>query len=67
MKIRERVESALRSRTRELFLRTLGHRLGISAREIFVSDDPNSLSQARACNEMMVAIWAQLAVANSQA
>ncbi|MGP3964951.1 hypothetical protein ACTWPT_54265 [Nonomuraea sp. 3N208] len=65
MKIRDRVRSALESEARELFLRTLGHRLGISAREIFASDTPDSLSQARACNEMMIAIWSQLDVAKS--
>ena len=65
MRIREQVETTLKSGARELFLRTLGHRLGISAREVFVSDNPNSLSQARACNEMMIAIWSQLAVAKT--
>lgn len=65
MNIRDRVQSALESDARELFLRTLGHLLGISAREIFASDTPGSLSQARACNEMMIAIWSQFNVAKS--
>ncbi|MDJ0386177.1 hypothetical protein [Streptomyces sp. G-G2] len=65
MKIRNQVQSALESEARDLFLRTLGHRLGISAREIFASGNPDGLSQARACNEMMIAIWSQLDVAKS--
>ncbi|GAB2793565.1 hypothetical protein [Streptomyces daliensis] len=65
MNIRQQVEAVLTSEKREVFLRTLGHRLGISAREIFARDEDErgGLLQARACNEMMIAIWSQLAVA----
>lgn len=59
MKIQERFLLALRSSSREVFLRTLGHRLGVSAREIFANKEPNSLGQAQACNEMMIALWSQ--------
>jgi hypothetical protein len=65
MNIRDRFQSALDSERREFFLRTLGHRIGISAREIFAGDTPDSLAKARACNEMMIAIWSQLDAARS--
>ncbi|MCX4760844.1 hypothetical protein OG562_07660 [Streptomyces sp. NBC_01275] len=59
MGVHERFLTVLDSDSRETFLLTLGHRLGVSARGIFVSDAPDGLRQAQACNEMMIALWAQ--------
>ncbi|MFD8914739.1 hypothetical protein [Streptomyces sp. NPDC059575] len=60
MKIHEQFLTALKSESRETFLLAMGHRLGVSAREIFAEDGPDSLRCARACNEVMIAIWSQL-------
>ncbi|MEU8828050.1 hypothetical protein [Streptomyces sp. NPDC048636] len=50
----------LDSASRETFLVAMGHRLGISARDVFTGEGPQQLAQARACNEMMISIWSQL-------
>lgn len=51
--------AVLESDSKGVFLLALGHRLGISARIIFSEGSPDALQQARACNEMMIAIWLQ--------
>ncbi|MBA2806745.1 hypothetical protein E0500_004570 [Streptomyces sp. KM273126] len=60
MNIRDRVLAVLESESKEVFLLALGHRLGISARFIFSERSSDALQQARACNEMMIAIWLQV-------
>ncbi|MYU52844.1 MULTISPECIES: hypothetical protein [Streptomyces] len=60
MNIREQVLAILESESKEAFLLLLGHRLGISARFIFSEESSDGLRQARACNEMMIAIWSQV-------
>ncbi|MEV5571282.1 hypothetical protein AB0L06_14625 [Spirillospora sp. NPDC052269] len=60
MNIRERFLAVLESDSKETFLLALGHRLGISAREIFAEKSPGGLQQAQACNEMTIAIWSQV-------
>lgn len=60
MNIRDRVLAVLESESKEVFLLALGHRLGISARFIFSEASSDALQQARACNEMMIAIWLQV-------
>lgn len=60
MNIRDRVLAVLESESKEVFLLALGHRLGTSARFIFSEGSPVALQQARACNEMMIAIWLQV-------
>lgn len=60
MNIRDRVLVILESESKEAFLLALGHRLGISARFIFSEESSDGLRQARACNEMMIAIWSQV-------
>ncbi|MCA6096144.1 hypothetical protein LE181_28775 [Streptomyces sp. SCA3-4] len=59
MSVQDEVRSALESPLRETFLQALGSRLGFSARLIFTEGSPEGLEQARACNEMMIVIWAQ--------
>ncbi|MGW3212842.1 hypothetical protein ACWDBC_11365 [Streptomyces parvus] len=59
MNIRDRVFAVLESDSKEEFLLALGHRLGISARFIFSEESSDASQQARACNEMMIAIWLQ--------
>ncbi|PSK88041.1 hypothetical protein CLV63_1303 [Murinocardiopsis flavida] len=59
MTVQQEFRAVLESGSRDALLRALGHRLGISAREIFAEQAPDALSQARACNEMMIALWAQ--------
>jgi hypothetical protein len=60
MNIRDQVLAILKSESKEAFLLALGHRLGISARGIFSEEGSEALQQARACNEMMIAIWSQV-------
>ncbi|MEU5641755.1 hypothetical protein [Streptomyces milbemycinicus] len=60
MNVRDQVLAVLNSESRETFLVAMGHRLGISARDIFTEDRPGALSQAQACNEMMICIWSQV-------
>lgn len=60
MNIREQVLAILESESKEAFLLLLGHRLGISARFTFSEECSDGLRQARACNEMMIAIWSQV-------
>lgn len=52
--------AVLESESKEVFLLALGHRLVISARFIFSEGSSDALQQARASNEMMIAIWLQL-------
>ncbi|MCY0931002.1 hypothetical protein OTB20_33390 [Streptomyces sp. H27-H1] len=66
MSIRDRVLAVLESDSKERFLLTLGHRLGISARGIFAEELPGGLQQAQACNEMMIAIWSQIWAMNDE-
>ncbi len=61
MSARDRVLAILASESRETFLVAVGHRLGISTRDVFTGEGgPHQLAQARACNEMMISIWSQL-------
>ncbi|MFD3538994.1 hypothetical protein ACFWUQ_05780 [Streptomyces sp. NPDC058662] len=60
MNIRDRVLAVLESESKEAFLLALGHRLGTSARFIFSEESSDALQRARACNEMMIAIWLQV-------
>ncbi|MFJ9079449.1 hypothetical protein ACIRO3_30050 [Streptomyces sp. NPDC102278] len=60
MNIRDQVLAILSSESKEAFLLAMGHRLGISAREIFTEDGLDGLQRAQACNEMMISIWAQV-------
>jgi len=60
MNARDQVLAILNSESRERFLVALGHRLGISARDVFTRDDQYGVQQAQACNEMMISIWSQL-------
>ncbi|QKV96196.1 hypothetical protein HUT19_34465 [Streptomyces sp. NA02950] len=60
MSARDRVLAILDSPSRETFLIAVGHRLGISARDIFTDADPRRFAQAQACNEIMISIWSQL-------
>ncbi|MFH8389225.1 hypothetical protein [Streptomyces sp. NPDC018036] len=66
MTIHDQFLTALKSASRETFLLAMGHRLGVSARDVFAEDGPggpggpDALPCARACNEMMIAIWSQL-------
>jgi hypothetical protein len=60
VKIHDQVLAALKSESRETFLLAMGHRLGVSAREIFAVQGSDSLRCAQACNEVMIAIWSQL-------
>lgn len=60
MNARDQVLAMLNSESREVFLVALGHRLGISARDVFTGDGGPELRQAQACNEMMISIWSQL-------
>lgn len=60
MKISDQFLAAMQSDSRETFLLAMGHRLGVAAREIFTGDGSADLQRARACNEMMIAIWSQL-------
>ncbi|MBL1097887.1 hypothetical protein [Streptomyces coffeae] len=60
MSARDRVLAILDSHSRETFLIAMGHRLGVSAREVFTGEGPHRLAQAQACNEMMISIWSQL-------
>ncbi|MFD8997119.1 hypothetical protein [Streptomyces abikoensis] len=59
MSVQDEVRSVLGSPLRETFLQALGRELGFSARLIFTEGSPEGLEQARACNEMMIVIWAQ--------
>ncbi|MER0243697.1 hypothetical protein AAHZ94_17115 [Streptomyces sp. HSW2009] len=60
MNLRDRVVAVLESESKEVFLLALGHRLGTSARFVFSEGSSDALQQARACNEMMIAIWLQV-------
>ncbi|MFI0734525.1 hypothetical protein ACH4S9_36865 [Streptomyces sp. NPDC021225] len=60
MSVRDQVLATLNSGSREMFLVALGHRLGISARDVLTGDGERELREAQACNEMMIAIWSQL-------
>ncbi|MFI8435284.1 hypothetical protein ACIGJO_16290 [Streptomyces sp. NPDC079020] len=60
MNIRDQVLAILNSESKEAFLLAMGHRLGISARDIFTEDGSHELRQAQACNEMMISIWSQV-------
>ncbi|MER7791551.1 hypothetical protein [Streptomyces sp. NPDC097640] len=66
MSARDQVLATLNSGSREMFLVALGHRLGISARDVFTGDGDGDgdgereLREAQACNEMMIAIWSHL-------
>lgn len=59
MNIRDQVLAILNSESKEAFLLAIGHRLGISARDIFAEDGLDGLRRAQACNEMMISIWSQ--------
>ncbi|MEU1826591.1 hypothetical protein ABZ502_29700 [Streptomyces abikoensis] len=59
MSVQNEVRSVLGSPLRETFLQALGSGLGFSARLIFTEGSREGLEQARACNEMMIVIWAQ--------
>lgn len=58
--IREKVVAILNSNSKEIFLLAMGHRLGISARDAFPEVDTQAVRQARACNELMIAILSQI-------
>ncbi|OLT38280.1 hypothetical protein BJF79_27475 [Actinomadura sp. CNU-125] len=60
MNVFGRFQAILESDLREEFLKILGHRLGVSAREIFADSSADGLRRAGACNEMMIALWTQL-------
>jgi hypothetical protein len=60
MNIRDRIVAIMNSDAKEAFLLSMGHRLGISARGAFSADAPRGISQASACNEMMITIWSQI-------
>lgn len=60
MKTDEKVLALLGSDLRTMFLKSLGKNLGISARLVFADPGDDGLRRARACNEMMIAIWSQV-------
>ncbi|MDT0346325.1 hypothetical protein [Streptomyces litchfieldiae] len=60
MSIRGQVLAIMNSEAKETFLLAMGHRLGISARDVFAGDAQHGSRQAQACNEMMIAIWSQV-------
>ncbi|WP_405960970.1 hypothetical protein OG235_31115 [Streptomyces sp. NBC_00024] len=60
MSIRDQVLAILNSPSKEAFLLAMGHRLGISARDVFAGDMQRGMRQAQACNEMMIALWSQV-------
>ncbi|GCD39206.1 hypothetical protein OEIGOIKO_07035 [Streptomyces chrestomyceticus JCM 4735] len=60
MNIQDRVLGILNSDARETFLLALGHRMGIFTREALDEDAAHGTQQARACNEMTIAIWSQV-------
>ncbi|WP_327131507.1 hypothetical protein OG311_09820 [Streptomyces sp. NBC_01343] len=60
MNIRDKVLAILNSDSKEAFLLAMGHRLGISARDIFAEDSLDGLRRAQACNEIMISIWSQV-------
>lgn len=60
MNISDQVLAILNSNGKEMFLVTVGQRLGISTRDAFSKDASQAVLQARACNEMMIAIWSQI-------
>ncbi|WP_030017760.1 hypothetical protein [Streptomyces monomycini] len=60
MNIYDRVLEVLASDSRETFLLALGHRMGIFTREALDEDAAHGTHQARACNEMTIAIWSQV-------
>ncbi|TNY37958.1 hypothetical protein [Thermomonospora catenispora] len=66
MNIRTKFLEALNSDSKETFLIALGHHLGISARDTFTGDPLNGQREARACNEMMIAIWSQVWAVNDE-
>lgn len=60
MNVREKFLEILGSESRGTFLVSLGNHLGISMRDILREGGSGDLRQARACNEIMIAIWSQV-------
>jgi hypothetical protein len=60
MTVEDRVTALLGSDLRTKFLKSLGWNLGLSARFIFAHPGVDGMGRARACNEIMMAIWSQV-------
>lgn len=66
MNVEHKFNELLDSKCREAFLQKIGYELGISARQIFAAQGSRDIKEARACNEMVIALWAQVRAAGDE-
>lgn len=60
MSVWDDVRAVLESDRRTKFLAAVGWRMAIAGRELYISQSPDDIAQARACNEVVIAIFEQM-------